>query len=68
MDRMPLLSKGIRSIFLFVPDLSGNWRRTQDRSGNTGRVIQVSGRVLSEHGEALMAVFDPLDDPAVRCG
>ncbi len=50
-----------------VPDLSGNWWRTQDRSGNTGRVLQESPRVLSEHGEALMAVFDPADDPAARC-
>ena len=50
-----------------TPDLSGNWWRTQDRSGNTGRVIQDAPRLLSEHGEALMAVFDPADDPAVRC-
>ncbi len=49
------------------PDLSGNWWRTEDRSGNTGRVIQRAPRVLSEHGEALMAGFDPVDDPAVRC-
>jgi hypothetical protein len=50
-----------------IPDLSGNWWRTQDRSGNTGRVIQQAPRMLSEHGEALMASFDPADDPAVRC-
>ena len=50
-----------------IPDLSGSWWRTEDRSGNTGRVIQMLPRTLSEHGEALMAVFDPVDDPAVRC-
>ena len=50
-----------------VPDLSGNWWRTQDRSGNTGRVVQQAPRQLSEHGDALMAIFDPADDPAVRC-
>ena len=50
-----------------VPDLSGNWWRSEDRSDNTGRVTQMVPRGLSEHGEALMAVFDPADDPAVRC-
>ncbi len=50
-----------------IPDLSGNWWRTEDRSGNTGRVIQQMPRLLSEHGEALMTGFDPADDPAVRC-
>ncbi len=49
-----------------IPDLSGNWWRSQDRSGDTGRVI-AEPRILSEHGEALMAVFDPADDPAARC-
>ncbi len=50
-----------------IPDLSGNWWRTQDRSGGTGRVVAQTPRALSEHGEALMAGFDPVDDPAVRC-
>ena len=50
-----------------VPDLSGNWWRTQDRSGNTGRVTEQAPRQLSAHGDALMAIFDPADDPAVRC-
>lgn len=50
-----------------IPDLSGNWWRTQDRSAGTGRVVARAPRVLSEHGEALMTGFDPVDDPAVRC-
>lgn len=50
-----------------IPDLSGNWWRAQDRSGGTGRVVAQAPRALSEHGEALMAGFDPVDDPAVRC-
>ncbi len=50
-----------------IPDLAGNWWRTEDRSGGTGGVIERAPRTLSEHGEALMAGFDPVDDPAVRC-
>lgn len=62
-----LLMSGSAAAQDLTPDLSGNWWRTEDGSGNTGRVIAQAPRALSEHGEALMAVFDPADDPAVRC-
>jgi hypothetical protein len=51
-----------------IPELDGNWWATPAWETNVTGVVQLAPRVLSEHGEALMAVFDPVDDPSVRCG
>jgi hypothetical protein len=51
-----------------IPELDGNWWATPAWEKNVTGVVQLAPRVLSEHGEALMAVFDPVDDPSVRCG
>lgn len=65
-----VLALGLSSAILAqnaIPDFDGNWWRTPAWETNVTGVVALSPRVLTAHGEALMDVFDPVDDPGVRC-
>ena len=65
-----LLALGLSSSVLAqdaIPDFDGNWWRTPAWDSNVTGVVALTPRALSEHGAALMNVFDPADDPSVRC-
>ncbi len=59
-----------------VPDLSGMWWGQAPAPGEPDAtsassplegVVVLSPVVLTDHGQMVMATFEPLDDPAVRC-